>query len=124
VGARNRKGLALALCSAAGQIEIDMKEVTAVDDAGRELLTLMHRARFLDQGSRRKQMSKFFMCALAIDPFKFPDRGLSTYKRLLIAVLAATTMRTGWGQCAGQVSTPATLQDARPGVSLRLRSRA
>lgn len=33
-----------ALCSATKQIEIDMKEVTAVDDDGRELLALMHQA--------------------------------------------------------------------------------
>ena len=41
-----------ALCSAAGRIEIDMREVTAVDDEGRQLLTSMHRsgARLLAQG--------------------------------------------------------------------------
>jgi hypothetical protein len=33
-----------ALCSATKQIEIDMKEVTAVDDDGRELLVAMHEA--------------------------------------------------------------------------------
>jgi ABC-type transporter Mla MlaB component len=33
-----------ALSSAAKQIEIDMKEVTAVDDDGRELLVSMHQA--------------------------------------------------------------------------------
>ena len=41
-----------ALCSPAKQIEIDMKEVTAVDDDGRELLVSMHRAgaRLVAQG--------------------------------------------------------------------------
>ena len=41
-----------ALCSSTAQIEIDMREVTAVDDEGRQLLTSMHRAgaRLLAQG--------------------------------------------------------------------------
>ena len=41
-----------ALCSPAKQIEIDMKEVTAVDNDGRQLLESMHRAgaRLLAQG--------------------------------------------------------------------------
>ena len=41
-----------ALCSRAKQIEIDMKEVTAIDDAGRELLVSMHQAgaRLVAQG--------------------------------------------------------------------------
>jgi hypothetical protein len=41
-----------ALCSATKQIEIDMKEVTAVDDDGRELLVSMHQAgaRLVAQG--------------------------------------------------------------------------
>jgi hypothetical protein len=41
-----------ALCSASRQIEIDMKEVTTVDDDGRELLTAMHQAgaRLIAQG--------------------------------------------------------------------------
>jgi hypothetical protein len=41
-----------ALCSATKQIEIDMKEVTAVDDDGRELLAAMHQAgaRLVAQG--------------------------------------------------------------------------
>lgn len=40
------------LCSDAKQIEIDMKEVTAVDDHGRELLGSMHQsgARLVAQG--------------------------------------------------------------------------
>jgi len=40
------------LCSATKQIEIDMKEVTAVDDDGRELLASMHQAgaRLVAQG--------------------------------------------------------------------------
>ena len=33
-----------ALCSATKQMEIDMKEVTAVDEDGRELLVAMHEA--------------------------------------------------------------------------------
>ena len=33
-----------ALCSSAARIEIDMREVTGVDDEGRQLLTSMHRA--------------------------------------------------------------------------------
>jgi len=41
-----------ALCSPAKEIEIDMKQVTAVDDDGRELLVSMHRAgaRLIAQG--------------------------------------------------------------------------
>ena len=41
-----------ALCSPAKEIEIDIKEVTAVDDDGRKLLTSMHRAgaRLVAQG--------------------------------------------------------------------------
>jgi hypothetical protein len=41
-----------ALCSARTQIEIEMKEVTAVDDHGRELLAAMHQAgaRLIAQG--------------------------------------------------------------------------
>ncbi|HEX3683039.1 MAG TPA: hypothetical protein VHU83_10900 [Bryobacteraceae bacterium] len=41
-----------ALCSPAKQIEIDMKEVTAVDNDGRQLLESIHRAgaRLLAQG--------------------------------------------------------------------------
>lgn len=41
-----------ALCSTANQIEIDMKEVTGVDDDGRELLASMHQAgaRLVAQG--------------------------------------------------------------------------
>jgi len=41
-----------ALCSPAKQIEIDMREVTAVDDDGRELLVSMHEAgaRLIAQG--------------------------------------------------------------------------
>src|SRR5262245_23736014 len=41
-----------ALCSAGKQIEIDMKEVTAIDDDGRELLASMHQAgaRLVAQG--------------------------------------------------------------------------
>jgi hypothetical protein len=41
-----------ALCSASKQIEIDMREVTAVDDDGRELLASMHQAgaRLVAQG--------------------------------------------------------------------------
>ena len=41
-----------ALCSPATQIEIDMKEVTAVDEDGRELLVSMHQAgaRLVAQG--------------------------------------------------------------------------
>ena len=40
------------LCSTSKQIEIDMKELTAVDDDGRELLALMHQAgaRLVAQG--------------------------------------------------------------------------
>ena len=33
-----------ALCAPAREIEIDMKEVTAVDDGGRQLLAAMHEA--------------------------------------------------------------------------------
>lgn len=41
-----------ALCSAPRQIEIDMKELTGVDDDGRELLAAMHAAgaRLIAQG--------------------------------------------------------------------------
>ena len=41
-----------AVCSATKQIEIDMKELTAVDDDGRELLAAMHAAgaRLVAQG--------------------------------------------------------------------------
>ena len=41
-----------ALCSPAKEIEIDMKQVTAVDDDGHELLVSMHRAgaRLVAQG--------------------------------------------------------------------------
>lgn len=41
-----------ALCSATKQIEIDMREITAVDDDGRELLASMHHAgaRLVAQG--------------------------------------------------------------------------
>ena len=41
-----------ALCSPTTDIEIDMKEVTAVDDDGRELLVSMHQsgARLVAQG--------------------------------------------------------------------------
>ena len=40
------------LCSITKEMEIDMKEVTAVDDAGRELLAAMHQAgaRLVAQG--------------------------------------------------------------------------
>jgi hypothetical protein len=40
------------LCSASKQIEIDMKEITGVDDNGRKLLASMHQAgaRLVAQG--------------------------------------------------------------------------
>lgn len=47
-----KKAWRSALCSTAKQIEVDMKEVTAVDDDGRELLAVMHQcgARLVAQG--------------------------------------------------------------------------
>jgi outer membrane protein TolC len=52
-------------------------------------------------------MSKFFICALAIDSFKYLGTGLTTRKTLLIALLVAASVGTVWGQCAGEVSTAA-----------------
>ena len=52
-------------------------------------------------------MSKFFICALAIDSFKYLGTGLITRKTLLISLLVAASMGTVWGQCAGEVSTAA-----------------
>jgi outer membrane protein TolC len=52
-------------------------------------------------------MSKFFIRAFAIDSLKYLGTGLITRKTLLIPLLAAASMGTVWGQCAGEVSTAA-----------------